>query len=275
MKRVRLSEIAKKPRYLAEFPLLGKTISPIAQFLPTDDGKFKIGNPGAIPPFGKLVETGKEYALVSDDGDVVEIRIVSREANSAIAEPLSIEDADLLAEIKVVAISEVTIVKVRNLEVLSVPERLEHERVISKTKALRNDPDYSFTSKLVQAALNSEDAIARIEAAKDDDAKLEIQNEIILATLEARSPEENARSSRDEELSIEMLDLSRKQLEILGSLKPGALAEMSMPAIQSILAVINSPDEEVSEDEDEDEPEEKPKAKRRSTAKKESAPSVS
>lgn len=271
MKRVRLSEIAKKPRYLAEFPLLGKTISPIAQFAPTDDGKFKIGKPGLIPPFGDRLDKGKEYALTSADGDTVEVKVISRDANSAIVEPLSIEDGDLLAEIQVSAIAELTIVKLREYDVLPVGDRLEYQRVLSAVSALRDDPDYNFTAKIVQSALNSEDAIARIEAAEDDDAKLEIQNEIILAALDARSTSEKASSARDEELSLEMLNLSRKQLEILGGLKTGTLADMPTTSIQSILAVINAPDEDAIAEDDEEEPEEKPKTKRR-TPKKESAP---
>ena len=275
MSDVDFFDIVQQPEYLTKFPLLGKKISEISQFLPTDDGKFKIGKPGAIPPFGKQLETSKEYALISDNGVSVNVRVISRDVNSAIVEPVSIRGADLLADIKIESISEVNRIKVLSPKSLCVEDRIRYELIQEKITALREDPDYSFSSKLMIAALNTEEAIARIEAAEDDNAKLEIQNEIIVAAFEARSSSEKISSARDERLSLEMLNLNRQQIEILGELPPNTLAKMPPASIQSIIAAINAPDDAEQESSDSTDSEEKPTQNRRKTAKKGSVPSES
>lgn len=260
MKRVRLSEIARKPRFLAEFPLLGKTIAPISQCTAKDNG-YSIASPGMVPPFGQLLRTGETYALIDDEGESAEVTIAHRESQSAIAVPLTDDDAIVLESLHPSSIAELRIVRIRESDFLSVPERLEFQKVLSSIASLRDHPDYNFTNKLIQTAIESEESKSKIDAANEDE-KQEVQTEIILKVLENRSLEEKERSAKDEELSLEMLDLSRQQLEILGGLKTGELGNLPASSVQTILGTINAPDED---SDSEPEPE---KPKRGRTVKK-------
>jgi hypothetical protein len=241
MKRVRLSEIARKPRYLAEFPLLGKTIASISQCVQKDEG-YLIGSPGMIPPFGQALRTGETYALTDDEGESAEVKILKRESQTAIAVPLTDDDAIVLESLQPSSIAELRIIRVRESDFLSVTERLEFQKVISSIASLREHPDYNFTNKLIQSAIDSEETKSKLDATNEDE-KSEIQTEIILKVLESRSLEDKERSSKDEELSLEMLDLSRRQLEILGGLEPGELGDLPASSVQTILSAINSTDE--------------------------------
>lgn len=277
MSRVRLSAIAKKPKFLAEFPLLGLELSDIEK-VKADGANRWILEKSGIPPFGNLFETGADYA-VGDGESLVEVTCVHREKSAIHVEPRTTEDAIALEDLEISHIYELTICKVRDPDFLSVPERITFHGVRKELALLRESPDFDFRGKMIRDRLNQPDAQTRLKEFADmleadgaDEAaiaekELGYRVSIISEMLESGDSDSATaeRLQNAEEIRMKILDLSRQQLEILSGLKPNTLADWTQDAIQEILAACNSEEDNSAPV---DNPVEKSKAKKSRSSQK-------